>query len=188
VSRAAPTPRGTTFAALLRGVNVGGKNKLPMRDLCALFARLGHEDVASYIQSGNVVFSSFETDPALVSNALEKAIAERFDANVSVLLREHSELADAAAANPFLKRGPSGSKLHVLFLSAPPAPAAIETLDPHRSPGDEFGLSGKTIYLSYPNGSGRTKLTLDYFERRLGLIGTVRNWNTLLKLVELTTG
>ncbi len=75
----------------------------------------------------------------------------------------------------------------MLFLSAPPSAAAVETLDPRRSPGDEFEVAGSTIYLLYPGGSGRSKLTLAYFERQLGVAGTARNWNTLLKLVELTS-
>jgi uncharacterized protein (DUF1697 family) len=76
--------------------------------------------------------------------------------------------------------------VHVLFLSGTPEPAAVASLDPDRSPGDEFRVAGQEIYLRYAAGAGRTKLTLDYFERRLGLAGTARNWNTLLKLVELT--
>ena len=179
---------GTVFAALLRGINVGGKNRIPMPELRELFGGLGHEDVVSYVQSGNVVFRSSEPDPAAVSGALETAVGERFGISVSVLLRTHRELGTTAAGNPFLDHGTETSRLHVLFLSAPPASAAVETLDENRSPGDEFAVSGSTIYLSFPNGSGRTKLTLDYFERRLGLVGTARNWNTLLKLVELTRG
>ena len=183
-SRAEP---GTAFAALLRGINVGGKNKLSMRDLCALLGTLGHEEVVSYIQSGNVVFRSADPDPARVSKALEGAIGEHLGATVTVLLREHAELAAVAGGNPFLEHGLAASRLHVLFLSDAPAGERVETLEPERSPGDQFAVSGRTVYLSYPNGSGRSKLTLDYFERRLGLAGTMRNWNTLLKLVELTS-
>ena len=116
-----------TYVALLRGINVGGARKLPMADLSALLARVGLEDVVTYIASGNVV-----------------------------------------------------------FLDRKPAKAAVARLNPDRSPPDELSLHGAEVYLRYPNGSGRTKLTLDYFERTLGVRATARNWNTVLKLLELS--
>ncbi len=103
-----------------------------------------------------------------------------------MVVRTHAELERIAGANPFLSGGDEAKGLHVVFLDGAPKPAAIATLDPDRSPGDEFSVSGSEIFLRYPNGSGRSKLTLDYLERRLGVTGTARNWNTLLKLVELT--
>ncbi len=186
MSEGRPAAEGI-FAALLRGVNVGGKNTIPMGELCELFTGLGHADVVSYIQSGNVVFRSAEPEAARVASALEAAIESRFGLPVSVLLRTPSELQEVVSGNPFLPRTET-SKLHAVFLSGRPEKAAAEALDPDRSPGDEFSLAGSTIYLRYPNGSGRSKLTLDYFERRLGLAGTARNWNTVMKLVELTHG
>jgi uncharacterized protein (DUF1697 family) len=175
-----------TFAALLRGINVGGRNKIPMADLKEVFASLGHEDVASYVQSGNVVFRSSAAE-STIAGELERAVAKAFGLEISVLIRTGPELKAIAKAGRFAKREQDIAKLHVVFLDRSPAKAAIATLDPERSPGDEFQVGRREIYLHFPAGSGRTKLTLDYFEKRLGVRGTARNWNTLLKLIELTS-
>jgi len=173
-----------SYAVLLRGINVGGKNKLPMPALRSLLQEAGYEGVSTYIQSGNVTLrSSVGADH--LAQAIEKQIAAEFSLAIRVVVRTHDELERIAGANPFLGVGES-TGLHVVFLDRAPEAAAITTLDPDRSPGDEFSVAGNEIYLRYPNGSGRTKLTLDYLERRLGVTGTARNWNTLLRLVELT--
>jgi uncharacterized protein (DUF1697 family) len=169
-----------TFAALLRGVNVGGRGKLPMPELVKAFESLGHDEVRSYIQSGNVVFRSKTADARKVSAALERAIADRFGLETRVLLRTHPELEAIAAGSPF------DDAVHVVFLDAKPKASAVTALDPDRSPGDRFDVRGTEIYLSLASGAGRTKLTLDWLERQLGVAGTQRNWNTVLKLVELT--
>jgi uncharacterized protein (DUF1697 family) len=170
----------TTFAALLRGVNVGGRGKVSMPELVKAFESLGHSDVRSYIQSGNVVFGSTVADARRVSAALERAIAERFGLETTVLLRTNGELEAIAAGSPF------DEAVHVVFLDGEPTRAAVAALDPDRSPGDRFEVAGREVYLSLAHGAGRTKLTLDWLERRLGVAGTQRNWNTVLKLVELT--
>jgi uncharacterized protein (DUF1697 family) len=169
-------PKTETYAALLRGVNVGGRGKVPTPELVELFASLGHVDVKSYIQSGNVVFRGAAVD----AGTLEAAIAERFGLDTRVILRTHSELEAIAAKSPY------DTSAHVVFLDRAPERAAIEALDPDRSPGDRFSVVGREIYVSFAHGAGRTKLTLDWFERRLGVAGTQRNWNTLLKLIDLT--
>jgi uncharacterized protein (DUF1697 family) len=169
-----------TYAALLRGVNVGGRGKLPMPALVKAFESLGYENVRSYIQSGNVVFRSTVTNPGDLSTGLERLLSEQFGLETRVLLRTHSELEAIAAGSPF------GEAVHVVFLDGTPQPTAVAALDPDRSPGDRFEVAGREIYLSLTSGAGRTKLTLDWLERRLGVAGTQRNWNTVLKLVELT--
>ena len=169
-----------TFAALLRGINVGGRGKLPMPELVALFGALGHSEVGSYIQSGNVVFRSEDADARRVAAALEAAIEERFSLKTRVILRTHSELRAVADGSPF------DEAVHVVFLDRAPKPAAIAALDADRSPGDRFSVAGREVYLSLASGAGRTKLTLDWLERGLDAAGTQRNWNTVLKLVELT--
>jgi uncharacterized protein (DUF1697 family) len=173
-----------TYAALLRGVNVGGKNRLAMTELRALLESLGHEDVVTLLQSGNAVLRAGGRADA-VARAIEEAITAELGLAVRVLLRTPAELREIAARNPFLGGEDDLSKLHVVFLDGEPAPAGVGGLDPQRSPGDAFTVSGRQIYLHYPNGAGRTKLSLDYFERRLGVAGTARNWNTLLKLTAL---
>jgi uncharacterized protein (DUF1697 family) len=167
----------------LRGVNVGGKNKLPMSGLRDLLESLDCADVATYIQSGNAVFRT-TLGPKTAAKAIEAGIAERFGLAVRALLRTPDELSAIADANPFLGRDDL-AKLHVVFLDVAPDPAAVRALDPDRSPGDEFVVAGREIFIHYPNGSGRSKLTLDWFERELGVAGTARNWNTLFKLQEL---
>jgi uncharacterized protein (DUF1697 family) len=176
----------TTFVALLRGINVGGRSLVPMADLRALLSSLGLEDVVTYIQSGNVVFRSQSADEVQVATTLEREIAGAFDVGPAVLLRTPGELETIAAANPYLARKAERSKLHVVFLEREPATSAADRLDPERAPPDEFVLQGREIFLRLPNGAGRSKLTLDYFERVLGVRGTQRNWNTLLKLIELS--
>ena len=103
------------------------------------------------------------------------------------MLRTGAELAAAASRQPVSRQGAETKLLYVVFLDRKPAAGAVEQLDPDRSPGDRFSLNGRELYLDLPNGAGRTKLTLDYLERRLGVKGTARNWNTVLKLVELTS-
>ena len=134
----------------------------------------------TYIQSGNVVFGSAGRDTKRVAAAIEGAVAEQFGLDVRVVLRTHAELEATRSACPF------DDAVHVVFLDRQPAAAAVEALDPDRSPGDSFAFAGREIYLSLPRGAGRTKLTLDWFERRLGVVGTQRNWNTLLKLIAMT--
>jgi uncharacterized protein (DUF1697 family) len=175
-----------TFVALLRGINVGGKNKIPMSGLKSLFKSLGFENVVTYIQSGNVVFRSPAGDAQALAVGIEERIAEVFGVSATVLLRTPAELGEIAGSNPFVSRKADLSKLHVVFLDGPPAADAVAELDPKRSPPDEFSVRGREIYLHLPNGAGRTKLTIDYFERRLGVRATARNWRTLTKLLALT--
>jgi uncharacterized protein (DUF1697 family) len=171
------------YVALLRGVNVGGARKLPMKELAPALEELGLEDAVTYIQSGNVVFRGPAGKAKLVSQ-LERAIEQRFGLDVTVMLRTPAELAKLIDANPF---GGDEAKLHVAFLNRKPAKTAIAKLDPDRSPPDEFAVRGAEIYLHFPNGYGRTKLGADYFERVLGVRATARNWRTVTKLLELAS-
>ena len=175
-----------TFVALLRGVNLAGRNKVPMAELRSALESLGLEDVVTYIQSGNVVFRSGGGGARELAGRMERAIADAFGIEVAVLLRTPAELAKVAAGNPFLQHGADPSKLHVVFLGGKPGKTAAARLDPERSPPDEFELSGRELYLHLPNGFGRSKLTLDYVERSLGVAATARNWRTLTKLIDLT--
>lgn len=175
----------TTYVALLRGINVGGKNKVAMPALRSLFEGLGHEGVATYVQSGNVVFQSPSSAPKNIAADIERAISENLALRVSVLLRTHRDLQRVAAGNPFLTAAAEFSALHIMFLAEAPTQGAIKKLDPDRSPPDEFEVSGREIYLRYPNGSGRSKLNIDYFERSLETRATARNWNTITKVLKL---
>ena len=172
-------------AALLRGINVGGKNMLPMKDLAAMFTNAGCASVSTYIQSGNVVF---EASPALarrIPALIERAISDRFGYQVPVLTRTGAALRGIVRGNPFLEAGADIGTLHVAILADAPAAAKVKALDPDRSPPDEFAVRGREIYLQCPNGFARTRLTNAYFDSKLGTISTVRNWKTVEALLEL---
>jgi uncharacterized protein (DUF1697 family) len=180
--------RGDVYVALLRGVNVGGKNKLPMKDLAAMFGEEGCSDVVSYIQSGNVVFRATDACAGRIPAAIAKAVADRLDFRAPVVMRTAGELRGVARGNPFLRAGAEAESLHVVFLADRPSPARVATLDPKRSPPDAFEVVGREIYLRCPNGVGRSKLTNAYFDAKLATTSTMRNWRTVEKLVEMTGG
>jgi uncharacterized protein (DUF1697 family) len=171
--------------ALLRGINVGGKNKLPMKDLAAIFTDLGCHEVKTYIQSGNVVFRATPDLAERIPTLVAQAISSRFGAAVPVVILNAEELLAAARENPFLESGADEKTLHVAFLAKAPTEGQAATLAPNRSPPDEFNLSGRRIYLRCPKGMARTKLTNDYFDTKLATISTMRNWRTLLALCEM---
>lgn len=175
-----------TYLALLRGINVGGKRKVPMKELSEVFVRAGCSDVETYIQSGNVIFSADNTTPAHLSDTLVSGIGERFGFQVPVVLRTAEELAQVVRNNPFLKNGTDEETLHVLFLSDLPHPDCVDALDPARSIPDAFAVCGREVYLRLPDGVARTKLTNQYFDSKLRTIGTMRNWRTVATLLERT--
>jgi uncharacterized protein (DUF1697 family) len=180
--------KGDLYAALLRGVNVGGKNKLPMKDLAAMFAEAGCTDVVTYIQSGNVVFRATEACAARIPAAIAKVVADCLGFRAPVVTRTAGELRGVLRGNPFLRAGAEAESLHVMFLADRPTPARVAALDSRRSPPDEFEVKGREIYLRLPNGGARTRLTNAYFDSKLATTSTVRNWRTVMKLVEMTGG
>ena len=181
------TSARSVHVALLRGINVGGKNRLPMRDLAAIFSDLGCEDVRTYIQSGNVVYRA---EPALarrVPDLVARVVAKGWGFDAPVVTRTAGELHAAAKHNPFVVRsGIDPRALHVAFLAVRPSAARVAGLDPDRSPGDEFVVRGGEIYLCLPNGVARTRLTNQYFDSKLATVSTLRNWTTVLTLCEWT--
>jgi uncharacterized protein (DUF1697 family) len=176
-----------THLALLRGINVGGKNMLPMQDLIALFSQAGCRGVRTYIQSGNVLFGADPDLAAALPALIASRIAERFGYRVPVVLRTAAQLAEVVRANPFLEAGAAEDALHVLFLADQPSETAIAELDPDRSPPDAFAVRGREVYLHLPNGMGRTRLTSAYFDAKLSTVGTARNWRTVTTLLGMMT-
>jgi uncharacterized protein (DUF1697 family) len=176
----------TAYVAFLRAVNVGGKNKVPMARLRDALAAAGLEEIATVLQSGNVVFRS-RASAGVAAKVVAGTVEETFGLQIGVVIRSATELAAVAATNPFLDQESDrdAKTLHVAFLSARPGAAAVAKLDPDRSPPDSFAVSGREIYLSYPEGSGRSRLTLDYLEKALGVTGTARNWRTVQRLATL---
>lgn len=173
---------GSVQLALLRGVNVGGKNKLPMKDLAAIFEKAGCEDVRTFIQSGNVIFTAGPKVLKGLSAGIAAEIMRRFGYTTPVILRSAEQLRAAVTSNPF--EGVE-ENLHVMFLHNRPSAQQIALLEPDRSPGDRFHVLGAEIYLHLPNGAGTTKLTNAWFDSRLATISTMRNWRTVTKLIEL---
>lgn len=168
-----------TYIGLLRGVNVGGHAKLPMTKLREVVESLGHTEVQTLIQSGNVVFSSpRKVTPGSIESALERELGLA----VPVLLRTPADLQRILAANPFPGADPSA--LHVGFMSRKPPAAAVRELDPARFAPEEVAVEGLEVYFHLPNGIGRAKLP-PYVGRRLGVQTTVRNWQTVSKLLEI---
>ena len=173
------------YVALLRGINVGGHNKLPMKILGSMFERAGCDHVGTYIQSGNVVFTAGAALAARIPELIKQSITEEFGYEIPIVTRTAGELDDIVAANPYVRAGIDRRELHVAFLADQPAAAAIATLDPNRSPPDEFVVHGCEIYFRCPEGLARTKLSNAYFDSRLAPTSTVRNWKTTLRLAEL---
>ncbi len=174
-----------TYVALLRGINVAGRNKLSKQDLAALFTEVGCANVRTYIQSGNVVFSAAPKVAKRLSPLIAQRIANRFGHRVPVVLRTAHELDQVAQSNPFLKTRARTDGLHVAFLADQPNPRNVAALHRKRSPLDSFMVRGREIFLHLPNGVARTKLTNDYFDSTLATTSTLRNWSTVLKLCEL---
>ena len=169
--------------ALLRGINVGGKNKLPMRDLAAIFEAAGAKNVRTYIQSGNVVFEATVAAAKAIPERVRKRVTTDFGIDSPVITRSASEFMRIIKAQPFA--ADDEKALHVAFLDRKPAAVAARALDPDRSPGDAFKLIGREIYLSFSSGVAKTRLTNDYFDRVLGTTSTVRNWRTTTRLADM---
>jgi len=177
----------TTYAALLRGINVGGNKRIAMADLRSLVEGLGHESVRTHLQSGNVVFESAKRSDATLAAGIEKAIAAELGMDVSVMVRRSDELAAVVAAAPYGGRTSDHKRVHVAFLSAKPAAAAVKGFGIEEFAPDEMSVIGREVHLLYPDGYARTKLTNAVLEKRLGVRATTRNWRTVTALADLTS-
>ncbi|MEV5353676.1 DUF1697 domain-containing protein [Streptomyces sp. NPDC052693] len=178
----------TRYAALLRGINVGGARKVPMADLRALIENLGHDDVRTHLQSGQAVFSSGHGDEDSLAAELARGIERHFGFGVDVIVRDHAYLRAVADACPFPAADLEPGQLHVTYFSAPVTPDRFAEIDPAAFLPEEFRLGDRALYLYAPNGLGRSKLAERLAKPRVtrGVVATTRNWNTVLKLVELT--
>jgi uncharacterized protein (DUF1697 family) len=184
-----------THVALLRGINVGGRNKVAMADLREVVSSLGHTDVATYIQSGNVLLSTGETDTKALAAALERAIEEKLAVRPRVVVLSRAELAQVARDTPY--RGePNPKNVHAVFLGDEPGPDALEglaaALDRVAAAGsrDTARVVGRTLFLHTPDGFGRSELAALLIggkggAKAIGAKGTARNWATVTKLLAL---
>ncbi|QFZ73667.1 DUF1697 domain-containing protein [Streptomyces fagopyri] len=178
----------TTYAALLRGINVGGNKKVPMAELRTLLQRLGHGGVGTYLQSGNAFFSSGRGDEDSLAAELAEAVERHFGFTVEVLVRDHAYLRAVREACPFPAAELEAKQVHVTYFSAPVDPGRFAPVDPAAFLPEEFRLGDRALYLYAPDGLGRSKLAEALAKPRLlkGLTATTRNWNTVVKLEELT--
>jgi uncharacterized protein (DUF1697 family) len=174
------------WATMLRGINVSGHRKVSMKELVAVCEDLGYQDVESYVQSGNLVFDPGKASAKTVAGELEKAIESAFGyPDVDVLLRTDKELSALVKGNPYLTDGADPKTLHVTVLKTKPTKSLSD--DGTWSP-DGFTVTGRDVYVVCPNGYGRTKLNNSFFESKLGVRATTRNWRTISTLAELTAG
>jgi uncharacterized protein (DUF1697 family) len=173
----------TTQVALFRGINVGGKHMLPMQDLRDLLAELGCEDVQTYIQSGNAIFSA-SADPKSLSANITSTIEERFGFAPQVLLLKVERLAAIASANPYPEAEATPKSLHVWFLTEKAGNADIVAMNSIKAEKERFTLTEDAMYLHAPDGIGRSRLAAK-IDRHLGVNTTARNWRTVRKLLDL---
>jgi uncharacterized protein (DUF1697 family) len=175
-----------THVALLRGINLGGHNKVAMADLRQLVASLGHTDVATYIQSGNVVFGHASRSAAALATQLEQRIAKATGFAVPVVLRTAAEMARVIAANPFPRVDPD--YLHVMFVGTALADDALGALDVNKFAPEKLSAAAREVYLHLPGGMGKSKLAGAVMRAKAMTAATARNWRTVLTLDEMARG
>jgi len=176
-----------TKIAILRGINVGGKRKILMTDLKDLIGTLGYLNIQTYIQSGNLIF---DTDDKLqnmgIEQELENAILKKFDFEVPVIVLSAEEIENAVANNPFYKADADINKLHLTFLNEVPDKEKQELVESFDYAPDSFKIIGRNAFIYCEDSYHKSKLTNDFFEKKLKVKATTRNWKTVLKLWELS--
>jgi uncharacterized protein (DUF1697 family) len=173
-----------TFVSVLRGINVSGHKKIPMAELKALYEELNFKHITTYIQSGNVIFEG--NDSKNLPAQIEKKLLEKYGFKVPVIIRTANELVSLIESNPFLKdKSTDTSKLHVTFLEKPPQQADADKINKAEYEPDRFIISKQEVYLYCPGGYGNTKLTNTFFESKLKVTATTRNWRTVNELLKI---
>jgi len=177
----------SNYISLLRGINVSGQKKIKMADLRAHYEAIGFTEVQSYIQSGNVLFKSSINDESAIAKKIANKIKKEYGFDVPILITTKKSLKKIISKNPFAKKADVDiKKLYVTFMAELPNKALSKTLQAHEDPNDEIIIDKQIIYIHYANGAGRTKLTNNFFERKLKVQCTTRNWRTVNKLFEMT--
>ena len=175
----------TGYVALLHGVNVGGNRKVPMADLRVLLTELGHEQVATHLNSGNAVFQSNRTDSDAISEEIHQGLKNALSSDVKVQLRTASQMREIVSVNPVPEAAEEPSRFLVVFLDAALPEDWITGFDSEKFPNETVAHIGSTLYVWYRNGMGTSKLTLDALGKTVKAGGTGRNWNSVLKLTAM---
>jgi uncharacterized protein (DUF1697 family) len=176
----------TVIISMLRGVNVGGHNKIKMEALRALYESLKLRDAQTYVQSGNVIFRTDERDIARLTRRIEDGIERKFGFRPDVILRTAAEMRDIVARNPFAKRrGIEPGKLLVSFLASDPDDEGRKKLRQMKCDPEEMRIEGRELYIYFPNGMGRSKLPWAGMDKMLKTPATGRNWNSVTKMLEM---
>jgi uncharacterized protein (DUF1697 family) len=172
--------------SMLRGVNVGGHNKIRMDDLRALYESLKLEGPRTYVQSGNVIFRTKKKNSVALAKKIQSAIERTFKCRPDVILRTTGELREAIAASPFAsRRDLEPGKILVTFLATVASPDARTTLLGFKSYPEEIHLKGRELYIYFPDGAGKSKLPWSRVEKLLQTTGTARNWNSVTKMLAI---
>lgn len=174
------------YIDLLRGINVGGRNKLPMRNLATIYESAGAENVRTYIQSGNVIYDATTKTLKQLKTAVIDAIEARFGFRPPIITLDPRVLRNVLVAQPFADA--DTSHLYVAFLDALPKRENAAALSNERSPEDQFEIIGREVYLHLPNGAARTQLTTNHLDKVLETTSTIRNWKTVTTLAQLAAG
>jgi uncharacterized protein (DUF1697 family) len=164
-----------------------GHNSIKMTELAELYVKIGFSDAETYIQSGNVIFTdNSEFDPSSHSMKIEKAILDRFKYIVPAMIRTIQDLRDIFSVNPFLgERDFDPSKMAVIFLHEEVTEAQLRKVEGVDYPPDKFKIVGREIFIYCPNGFGRTKLYTNFFEKKMSVTGTARNWKTITTILNI---
>lgn len=174
------------LAAFIRGINVGGRGMLPMASLRALCEKLGYESVATYVQSGNVVFRAGAKEAARAAGRIEGAIEKVHGFRPTVVARTVEQVRAVVGANPFAGRqGVEGGRLLVMFLSAPATAEAARAIRTLSKGPEELVLVGEELFMHLPNGVSGSKVSMAAVEKALGVPATGRNWNTVTKVLAM---
>jgi uncharacterized protein (DUF1697 family) len=172
-----------TYVAILRGINVSGQKMIKMDDLKKHLKELPFKNIRTYIQSGNIIFEHVKAEHAGLAEQIENKITQKFGFQVPVIVRSCADLNQIINNNPFKE---DTEKLYVIFLSELPQPKNIEKLMKIEKTTEQFYLFEDVIYLLCPAGYGKSKLNNNFFEQKLKVTATTRNWNTVIKLTEMS--
>jgi uncharacterized protein (DUF1697 family) len=177
-----------TYVALLRGINLGARNRMAMTDLRAVLDKLGYTDVRTHLQSGNAVFVARARSARVVETAVEAAIEDDLGMQVRVLVRTAAEMGEVVAADPLGDRATDHARYMVVFMEKSLPAGAVADIDPSAYRPEEFAVDGRHLYLWLPEGSHASRLARLLTEKRFGGAGTMRNWRTVTKLADMAAG